>query len=153
MSMSLFTDALGSLDWGIYWSGHWIQSHWSGDQVNRGIVWKELFAIASAVNTWGHHWPRKKVFVHCNNQAVVEIWKKGTTNCQSHLPCSYALLLCSTHVIVTHIAGTDNYIADALSRFQVHHFYQLAPRTATNPDTTRAWPIQLLRDCSATINL
>ena len=59
-SMSLFTDASGSLGWGTYWSGHWIQSHWSRDQVNGDIVWKELFAIASAVNTWGHHWPRKR---------------------------------------------------------------------------------------------
>ena len=75
--MSLFTDVSGSQGWGAYWSGHWIQAHWSSDQVNRDIVWKELFAIASAVNTWGNQWPRKKVMVHCDNSAVVDIWKKG----------------------------------------------------------------------------
>jgi len=155
-SMSLFTDASGRLGWGAYWSGHWIQSPWSCDQVNRDIVWKELFAIASAVNTWGHHWPRKKVLIHCDNQAVVEIWKKGTTNCPNIMSLVRMLYFCAAkyniHVLITHIAGTDNCIADALSRFQVHRFHQLAPRAASNPDTIRAWPTQLLRDCSATIN-
>jgi len=51
--MSLFTDASGSLGWGADWSGHWIQSHWSPQQAKKDIVWKELFAIASVVNTWG----------------------------------------------------------------------------------------------------
>ena len=72
-SMSLFTDASGTLVWGAYWSGHWIQAHWSPDQVHRNIIWKELFAKASAVNTWGHQWPQKKVMVHCDNSAVVDI--------------------------------------------------------------------------------
>ena len=110
---------------GAYWSGHWIQSHWSGDQVDSGTVWKELFAIASAVNTWGHHWPKKKVLVHCDNQAVVEIWKKSTTNCPEVISLFHMLYFCAAqyniHVIVTHIAGTDNCITDALSRFQVRY--------------------------------
>jgi len=44
------------------------------------------------------------------------------------------------HVMVTHIAGTDNSIADALSRFQVHRFWQLAPLAASQPDSISAWP-------------
>jgi len=42
-SISLFTDASGSLSGGAYWSGCWFQSHWLRDQVNRDIVWKELY--------------------------------------------------------------------------------------------------------------
>ena len=57
------------------------------------------------------------------------------------------------HILITHGVGTDNSIADALSRFLVHHFHQLAPRAATNLDTIRAWPIQLLRDSLVTTNL
>jgi len=126
-SMSLFTDASGTLGWGAYWSGHWIQAHWSPDQVPRDIVWKELFVIASALNTWGHQWPQKKVMVHCDNSAVVDIWKKGTTNCPEAMALVRMLYFCTAqhniHVLVTHVAGTDNSIADALSRFQVHHFH------------------------------
>lgn len=154
-SMSLYTDASSTLGWGAYWSGHWIQAHWSQDQIGRDIVWKELFAIASAVNTWGHYWPRKKVLVHCDNEAVVSIWKKGTTDC-SHVMALVRMLYFTAaqhniHVIVTHIAGTNNCIADALSRFQVRRFRTLAPEAATSPDTIRAWPIQFLKDSSATI--
>ena len=49
--MSLFTDAFGILSWGAYCSQNWIQAQWPPDQINRDIAWKELFAIASVVNT------------------------------------------------------------------------------------------------------
>ena len=155
-AMSLFTDASGSLGWGAYWSGHWIQAHWSPDQANKDIVWKELFAIASAVNTWGNQWPRKKVMVHCDNSAVVDIWKKGTTKCPEVMALVRMLYFCAAqhniHVLVTHVAGTDNSIADSLSRFQVQRFHKLAPEAAASPDIISAWPIQLLRASSATTN-
>ena len=107
--MSLFTDASGSLGWGAYWSRHWIQAHWSPDQVNKDIVWKELFAIDSAVNTWGNQWPRKKIMVRCDNSAVVvDIWKKGTTKCPEVMALVRMLYFCAAqhniHVLVTHVA-------------------------------------------------
>ena len=58
----------------------------------------------------------------------------------------------SMHVLVTHVAGTDNSLADALSCFQVHHFHQLAPAAAASPDTISTWPIKLLRASSAITN-
>ena len=78
-SMSWCTDAAGSVGWGVYCCGRWIQACWSSEQAKMNIVWKELFAITAAVNIWGHHWARKKVILHCDNQAVVDIWKAGTT--------------------------------------------------------------------------
>ena len=45
-AMQLFTDASGS------WSNHWLQSEWSPEQSVQDIVWKELYAIVSAMNTW-----------------------------------------------------------------------------------------------------
>ena len=140
--MALYTDASGTLGWGAYWAGHWIQAHWLPDQIGKYIAWKELFAIASAVNTWSHHWPRKKLLVHCDNQAVVDIWKKGTTDHPQIMALVRMLYFCATrhsiHVIITHIDGTTNCIADALSRFQVQHFYKLALEAAKTPDTIRA---------------
>ena len=129
-------------------------SHWSSDQVNKDIVWKELFAIASAVNTWGNQWPQKKVMVHCDNSAVVDIWKKGTTKCPEAMALVCMIYFCATqhniHVLVTHVAETDNSIPDTLFRFQVQHFHKLTLEAAANPDTISAWPIQLLRASSAT---
>ena len=137
--------------------GNWIQVWWPPDQINRDITWKELFAITSAVNTWGHQWPQKKILVYCDNQTVVGIWKKGTTKCPKLMTLVHMLYFCvaqyNIHVLITHVAGTDNSIADVLSHFQVCHFRQLAPRPATNLDTTHTWSIQLLRDPSVTTNL
>ena len=102
--MSLYTDASGTLGWGAYWSGRCIQADWSPDKIGRDIAWKELFAIASAVNTWGHHWPRKKVLVHCDNQEVVDIWKKGSTVCSQVMALVRMLYFCAAqhniHIII-----------------------------------------------------
>ena len=72
--MSLFTDASGSLDYvgGGGYTGQDIGFKPTG-LLNKDIVWKELFAIASAVNTWGFQWPWEKVMAHCDNSAVVDI--------------------------------------------------------------------------------
>ena len=55
-SMNLYTDASGTLEWGAYWSGRWLLARWSPNDCKKDIVWKELFAIAATVNSWGHYW-------------------------------------------------------------------------------------------------
>lgn len=84
----------------------------------------------------------KKVMVHCNNQAVVDIWEKGTINCPEVMALVCMLYFCAAQynicVLVTHVAGTDNSITDVLSHFQAHRFWQLSPKAAINPDTIRA---------------
>ena len=154
--MLLYTDAASSVGWGAYWSGRWIQARWSPEEDKRNIAWKELFAIAAAVNTWGHLWARKKVLFHCDNQAVVDIWKTGTTKSSDIMALVRMLYFCAAryniHVIVTHIAGVNNSIADALSRYQVTRFQQLAPHAAPQLDIIPAWLAQFLKDSSATTN-
>ena len=53
------------------------------------------------------------------------------------------------HVIITHVAGVNNVIADAISCFQVNLFQQLVPNTRHHP--CMASPV--LEDSSATIKL
>ena len=76
-AMDLYTDASGTHGWGAYWSGRWIYAHWPTEHTHKDITWKELYAIAAAVNTWGQLWQRKKVLFHCNNQSVCDIWQRG----------------------------------------------------------------------------
>jgi len=77
--MQLYTNASGLHSWGTYWSGRWLQSHWSPKQRLMNIAWKELFAILVAVHTWGTYWARKKILFHCDNQSLVNIRGKGST--------------------------------------------------------------------------
>jgi len=117
-ALKLYTDASGAHGWGAYGSGRWIQSHWSPSQNNMDITWKELFA---AVHTWGPSWSRQKILFHCDNQAVVEIWERGSTRVPHTMGLVRLLYFCASHyninVCVTHIPGVCNNIADSLSRF------------------------------------
>ena len=47
------------------------------------------------------------------------------------------------NVMITHIPGTCNLIADALSHFQNCCFHQLAPDAQPFPDHIPAWPTNL----------
>ena len=136
--MDLYTDASGSHGWGAYWSGRWIQAQWPAEHIHKDITWKELYAIAAAVNTCDHLWKRKKVLFHCDNQSVCDIWQKGSTSQLETMALVRTLYFCAArfdiHVMTTHIAGTTNAIADALSRLQVGSFKQLAPNAADLPD-------------------
>ena len=48
--MELFTAASCNDGWGAYWAGRWISDHWSTAQGEMSIAWKELYAIAIAIN-------------------------------------------------------------------------------------------------------
>ena len=156
-SMQLYTDASGTLGWGAYWSGRWLQRSWSTTQQTRDITWKELFAIVMAVHTWGIYWTKQKIVFHCDNQAVVDIWEKGTTR-DPYIMALVRLLYFGAaqyniNVCVMHIPGAQNYIADALSRFQMIKFHQLALMARQAPDPIPAWPPQsfINASCNAVI--
>ena len=142
--LQLYTDASGRDGWGAFWNDRWLQSHWSDSQSAMPIVWKELYAIVCAVHSWGHLWSKQKILFHCDNTAVVEIWRKGSTRDPETMALVRMLYLRAAHhhinVVVTHISGINNSIADSLSRFQMDRFRSLAPTSQQNPDHIPAWP-------------
>ena len=75
---------------------------------------------------------------------VVEIWCKGSTRDPETMALVCLLYFCAArydiNVVITHISGIDNCIADSLSRFQQHRFQVLAPGAQPAPDPIRAWP-------------
>ena len=150
-AMQLFTDASGSKGWGAL-SNHWLQSEWSPEQSAQDIVWKELYAIVSAMNTWGHLWSKRKILFHCDNNIVVDIWQKGLlTHCKEIMALIRLLYVCAArhniHIMITHIAGINNNIADAISRFQMEHFRTLAPAVNLQPDPICALPTLTSANC------
>ena len=73
--LQLYTDASGTLGFGAYFQGAWLIGSWSDTQLSRSIQWKELFAIVAATAAWGSKWKRKRILIHCDNQAIVHIWQ------------------------------------------------------------------------------
>ena len=145
--LNLWTDAAGSLGYGAYLQGAWIMGTWSPSQQQHSIQWKELFAIVAAAATWGPTWQRKKIRVHCDNLAIVQVWQaKNPRDKQLAALCRTLFFIAAQNhfnMSIHHLPGTSNPIADALSRQQVQRFRSLAPSAATRPTPTPAWLTEL----------
>ena len=110
-----------------------------------------------AVHTLGSLWQRKRILFHCDNQAVVDIWKSGSSRTSETMALVRLLYFAATkhniNVCIVYIDGANNVIADCLSYFKQDRFKQLA--TLANPaaDNILAWPIQsfIEASCSAAI--
>lgn len=140
--IELFTDASGELGFGIYFNGDWLSELWPAQFKNHSIAWKELFPIYVACSLWAERFVGKKLLFHCDNKAVVNIWSKHTSKCPQIAKLLRKLFfIAAKHnftVNVSHISGTSNVLADALSRSQVRKFFQLAPDA--NQQQTRIPP-------------
>ena len=127
----LFTDASGTLGYGAYWKGAWFSQAWPAQLSSKPIEWKELYAIVMEAETWGHQWSGKRLLFHCDNQAIVQIWQSGLSRSPDLMHLVRALFFTAArhnfHVIIRHIHGIDNCIADSLSRLQLARFRMLAP--------------------------
>lgn len=134
--MEFYTDA-SDMGYGAYWNGQWFNNHWTLSQATMTIAWREMHAILVACSTWGKSWVRKRILFHCDNAAVVAIWRKGSCKCPHLMSLVRHLFLMAAvgnyHVGIAHIPGVDNCIADHLSRFSMQAFHLAAPNAALEP--------------------
>ena len=130
-NFDLFTDASGSLGFGIYFDGKGISCAWPDHLKGYSIQWKELFPIYIACFIWAKPLAGKRILFHCDNASVVDIWSTHSSKCPHLANLLRKMFFIATinefKVNVTHIPGIDNSIADCLSRLQVTKFRQLAP--------------------------
>ena len=135
--MQLYTDASGTLGLGIYFKGKWVSCSWPAHVQALSIQWKELFPIYVACRLWAHIFSGKRMLFHCDNLAVVNIWSSRSSKCPKVMSLLRKLFFISAKfeftVFVDHIPGTDNSIADSLSRQQVARFRELAPQAEPEP--------------------
>ena len=145
--LELFADASGSLGYGIFCMGHWLADPWPPELRDQSIQWQELYPIALACFLSGHQWSGKKLLFHCDNQAAVDIWASGTYQdlLIMHLVRSIFFSTATNHdtVQITHIVGTNNSIADSLSRLQISWFCHLAPTADLHPTPVSASAVTL----------
>ena len=92
---------------------------WPPHLQHHSITWREMYAVLVACSTWGMFWQRKRILFHCDNQAVVAVWEKGTSKCPHIMSLVRALFFTAAthnfHLCIVHIPGTNNCIADHLS--------------------------------------
>ena len=140
--LQLFTDASGALGFGGYWKGAWFSQPWPPHLASKPIEWKELYAIVIACETWGTHWSGRRILFHCDNHAIVQVWESGLSRSSDLMYLVRALFYVAArnnfNVMIRHIRGIDNCIADSLSRLQLSRFRSLAPQADTTPTTIPA---------------
>ena len=141
----IFTDATPS-SFGGFYAHKWFQGHFPPDfySEQQSMALCELFPIVVAGVLWGHLWSRKRLLFYCDNEATVEIISKGRSKVPSIMKLMRKLTFTAAQLNFTvhakHIPGHTNCTADALSRFQMTRFRQLAPQA--DPLPTPCPPLQ-----------
>ena len=123
----LTSDASGSWGCGAYCGNAWFQHRWCPENQDLHITYKELLPIVIAAAIWGEQWKNKSLSCRCDNEAVVHIINSGT----SKDPSVMGLMRCLHFIVArfnilmsaSHVAGSKNSIADALSRNNLPLFF------------------------------
>ncbi|XP_060077427.1 uncharacterized protein LOC132556980 [Ylistrum balloti] len=136
--LHLFTDATNVAFGGIY-KNQWFQGVFPAElqRSEPSMALFELYPIVMACVLWGHQWCKKRVLFHCDNMATVDIITKGRSKVKSIMRLVRTLTFHSAMynfiVHARHIPGSDNNIADAISRSQMSRFRKLAPQADLHP--------------------
>ena len=87
------------------------------------ITQLEMLNVVVALKVWSQLWADKKVKIHCDNQAVVEVLTTGKTKDPFLATCARNIWLIAAifniEIIVIHVPGQNNHIADLLSRWVI----------------------------------
>lgn len=137
-SVHLFSDASGSYGCGAvdpnraYFNLQWPQQ-WSTVDISV----KELLPLVLAAVMWGPTWKGRHVLFHVDNMAVVSVVQN--LNARDPLLCHFLRCLYLYAAFfqftfsATHIPGTNNTAADALSRGNFELFHSLVPQVLHQP--------------------
>ena len=110
----------------------------------RRIILGKSYMLSYVQFIYGTQLGQKTILFHYDNSTVKSIWNKGSTHCREIMTLVLMLHFCAAHynmhVMITHITGTDNCIANAISRFQMDCFRSQAPYANPHVDTILALP-------------
>ena len=88
---------------------------------NYNIAHLEMINVMVALKIWGHCWTNKCIRIFCDNLAVVEVLTFGKAKDAILATCAHNIWLLTAifnvNLLVTHIKGNDNTVADLLSRW------------------------------------
>ena len=125
----LTSDASGKWGCGAWWNSCWFQLAWSDtactEEVN--IAMKELIPIVIAAAMWGKNW-EGQVCCQCFNEAGVAVLNRRTSRDQDLMHLLQCLSFFEANfgfrVVAKHIPGTQNSLANDLSRNKLSSFLQ-----------------------------
>lgn len=136
-TMHFYTDAAGTLGYGIVFGSKFAYGVWPDTWKEFNIAFLELYPIMVALKLFGQAVQNKRVHLHVDNQAVVAIINSQTSKDPQIMVLVRDLVLTlmqnNTTVKATYISTKNNYLADFLSRQQVDEFRKHAPWADETP--------------------
>ena len=137
---TIYSDASGSWGFGAWYQAkpRWLQGAWPLVWRSTNITAKELLPIVLAAAIWGPQWRGQTVHFRCDNAAIVH-----TIASSRSTELLVMQLLRGLHLFAmehgfrftaSHIAGTDNGPADALSRNQASLFHSQVPQAPADAE-------------------
>lgn len=98
---------------------------------DKDIQFKETMAILCALRQWRSKLAGARVFLYCDNEAVVAGITHSSIRGQAMAPLRDIVLTCALHDILLHprwLSTKDNYLADDLSRRRLQHIANMFPQ-------------------------
>lgn len=139
VDIQLFTDAAPSTGFGGFYQGRWFASPWPPQlqDFSQSSALFELYPLVVAAFLWGKEWSASSILVHCDNESTVQCINKGRSHSPALMPMLRRLTwisACDQFIIrAKHVPGSQNQIADSLSRFLFQKFRTLAPEADQFP--------------------
>ena len=140
--MYLYADASSTKGFGGFFQNKWFYDSWPNNlpevaDYSLSMAFLELYPIVVAAVLWGQEWKSKRILFYCDNLATVQIISKGRSKEPVIMKLMRRLTMCASlnnfAVYSKHVPGKINSISDALSRFQITRFRELAPDADKNP--------------------
>lgn len=138
----LATDACLHIGFGGTFGAHWFHGSWPPKFLDLGIAPKELFAILVAIHLWRNELVNKHIILYTDNIACSQVWVSGASKDPNMMRFLRPLFfMCASHnicLVLHHIPGHFNALADYLSRSQIQKFRDAHPRADLEPVTLPA---------------
>lgn len=128
--VSFSSDASGVLGAGVVCGKFWFAHKWTSEHIDKGIAWKEGYAVLLALSTFGQFWRGRTVLCYCDNKAAVECLQRNRAKGEQLIVITRnTAILEAMHGISLRVQWLDthsNKLADALSRLDIQGFLQEA---------------------------
>ena len=135
--IEFFSDASGKIGLGAVCGSAWMMQKWDQEFLQKNkpsIEYLELFAVTAAVLAWIHKFKNGRIILFCDNRSVVDMINYITTSCRNCMVLIRIIVLKglieNVRIFARHVKGTDNGLADSLSRDNWSQFTKLCFKKA-----------------------
>ena len=115
------------------------------------IQYLELYAVTASVLLWVHKVKNRRIKLYCDNKSAVDMINGNTSSCKNCMVLIRIIVLESmkfnVRIYAEHVKTDDNFLADALSRFQFGRFQKDLDKLGRQVNQeglcvpNRIWPI------------